>query len=165
MSDNEIKTEEIAEVITPEGRTEAPQEEETLPVEETPVETVEQLEIVTEPGPIEEPVNEVKKVGTARLIYNDATTVYRFDIHFNPQYNSLEFKNVINGFEELHPKGAKGIKDFFAMYGIINWNFPKTVLAINTPEYLESMTKIENLLNQHIKSAGLKKFTFRVETV
>lgn len=138
-------------------------------VEETPTveEAVEHVEGETVDLNLNQIPNtvEVKKVGSARLIFNDATVIYKFDIHFNSKYNSLEFKNVINNFEELKPRGSKGMQEFFAAYGIINWNFPKTILAINTNEYLEAMTKIENLVNGHIKGAGLKKFVFRVDTV
>ena len=107
----------------------------------------------------------IKKVGTARLIFNDATIVYKFDICFNSEYNSLEFINIINGFNELTVKNSSAMRDFFAMYGIIAWNFPKTTLVIGDPEYLGPMIKIENLINQHIKYAGLRKFVFRVDTV
>ena len=120
--------------------------------------------------PITEPIKNdgFKKIACARLFNAAGTTVFRFDI-FYKEYASnsgtIEYKNIVDNFDSVRPTNVNELKEFFAMFGIIRWNFPKTVIPVNT-NVLGALLKIESLINEHIKSAGIKKghYEFRVET-
>lgn len=125
---------------------------------------------IPETTPIEEQVNEYRKVATARLIgYETGTTIYRFDI-FNKEYSKdngiIELRNVINGFNSIRPTNKKDYKDFFAMFGIITWNFNSVVMPYEK-NILALITELESLINEHINIAGIKKdkFVFRIDIV
>lgn len=132
----------------------------TAPTEEQPA---------PDPMPAEEPVVEYKKVATARLIDYNGTTIYRFDI-FNKEFGQnsgiVEFRNVVNGFNSARPNNKKDYKDFFAMFGIITWNFSATVMPYEK-NILALVTELESLINEHIGIAGIKKgkFEFKIDIV
>ena len=109
-----------------------------------------------------------KRTACARLFNAAGTTVYRFDI-FYKEYKTndgtIEYRNIIDNFNAVRPQKVNELKEFFAMFGIIRWNFPTTVVPVNT-NVLEALLKIECLINEQIKSAGIKKnhYQFRVDT-
>ena len=147
--------------------------------EETPVVPEEVIEPTPEPEPevvvnpeppIVEPTKKdgFNKIGCARLFNAAGTTVFRFDI-FYKEYaensGTIEYRNIVDNFDSVRPTKAEELKEFFAMFGIIRWNFPKTVLPVNT-NVLIALLKIESLINEQIKSSGIKKgrYEFRVDT-
>ena len=128
-------------------------------------------EVVVNPeSPIVEPTKKdgFNKIGCARLFNAAGTTVFRFDI-FYKEYaensGTIEYRNIVDNFDSVRPTKAEELKEFFAMFGIIRWNFPKTVLPVNT-NVLIALLKIESLINEQIKSSGIKKgrYEFRVDT-
>lgn len=87
-----------------------------------------------------------------------STIVYRFDIYYSKKYNSIEYRNIVNAFNEV-PIDEESKKDFrtlFACFGIVKWNFVSNLIQLDTDVY-ESLTKIETLINTQIASCGLGK--------
>lgn len=184
----EPEVESVEEEAAPE---EVEQVEEVSTEEETPV-TEEDTVDVIDPAPegipddfvfpiqdfdsISETKEEVKeekddfvKAGTARLTDSNGTTIYRFDIYhkeYSKDNGTVEFRNIVNNFNAARPSNTKDYKDFFAIFGIIKWNFGNTVLPYDK-NIMIILTQLESLINEHIVIAGIKKgkFTFRVDTV
>ena len=138
-------------------------------VEDSPV----QEDTIIEPAPEvvnPEPVKDgFKKIACARLFNAAGTTVFRFDIFYKEYVKdsgTIEYRNIIDNFNSVRPTKVNELKEFFAMFGIIRWNFPTTVLPVNT-NVLEALLKIESLINEQSVSAGIKKgrYECRVETV
>ncbi len=127
-------------------------------------------EVVEKDEPIVEPTKKdgFKKIACARLFNASGTTVFRFDL-FYKEYaensGTIEYRNIVDNFDSVRPTKVNELKEFFAMFGIIRWNFPTTVMPVNA-NVLEALLKIESLINEQIKSAGIKKgrYEFRVET-
>lgn len=148
--------------------------EETTTTEEDNVEHIDesQTEIVNENEISEPPVDEApsfKKIATARLIYDGSNTTYKFDIYYRGDSDSkgvIEFRNIVNAFEDIRPDKENDLKDFFAMYGIIKWNFPRPSTPVNTNVHL-ALVKIESLINDQIKIAKIKKglFEFWIDNI
>lgn len=148
-------------------------------VEEDINEFVEPEDIPTQEDQVINPIPDIvdpesvkdgfKKIACARLFNFDRTTVFRFDI-FYKEYakdsGTIEYRNIVDNFNSVRPTKPNELKEFFAMFGIIRWNFPTTVLPVNT-NVLEALLKIECLINEQIIKAGIKKgrYEFRVETV
>lgn len=158
----------VEEPVIEESTVEEPQtitEEEPIP---TPFDFINaEPEVVDSEETEKEPVDPFKKIGTARLITCDGTTIYRFDIFYREyaeNSGTIEYRNIVNDFESARPEGKKDFKEFFAMFGIIRWNFPNSVLPVSTNVTL-ALNKIESLINEHIKIAGIKKgkFEFKVD--
>lgn len=87
-----------------------------------------------------------------------STIAYRFDIYYSEKYNSIEYRNIVNAFNEV-PIDEESKKDFrtlFACFGIIKWNFVSNLIQLDTDVY-ESLTKIESLINTQIASCGMGK--------
>ncbi len=110
-----------------------------------------------------------KLLACARLFGETGTTLYRFDIfyrEFEENSGIFEFRNIVDNFEAARPKNSKEYKDFFAVIGIIRWNFHNKYMPINQNSYV-SITTIESAINEHIKIAGIKKdkFIFRIDTI
>jgi len=120
-----------------------------------------------EPTPPKEPIDDFKKIATARLIDYNGSTIYRFDI-FNKEYRKdsgiIELRNVVNGFNLNRPNNKKEYRDFFAMFGIISWNFNSSVMPYEK-NIIALITELESLINEHINIAGIKrnKFVFKID--
>lgn len=120
-----------------------------------------------EPTLPKEPIDDFKKVATARLIDYNGSTIYRFDI-FNKEYRKdsgiIELRNVVNGFSLNRPNNKKEYRDFFAMFGIISWNFNSSVMPYEK-NIIALITELESLINEHINIAGIKKdkFVFKID--
>lgn len=158
----------VEEPVTEESTVEEPQTiTEPIPTP-TPFDFVNtESEVVDSEETEKEPVDPFKKIGTARLVTCDGTTIYRFDIFYREyaeNSGTIEYRNIVNDFESARPEGKKDFKEFFAMFGIIRWNFPNSVLPVSTNVTL-ALNKIESLINEHIKIAGIKKgkFEFKVD--
>jgi len=140
------------------------------PVDNTKVEETKENEVTVEDTtPATEEKDEYEKVATARLVDYNGTTIYRFDIYnkeFGKDNGIVEYRNIVNNFESARPSGRKDYKDFFAMYGIITWNFNSKVMPYDK-NILALITQLESLINEHITIAGIKKdkFTFKIDTV
>ena len=156
------------------------EEPEVFPEEEfTPSEELVEEDNPTQEDSVIDPIPDVvdqepvkdgfKKIACARLFNSDRTTVFRFDI-FYKEYakdsGTIEYRNIVDNFNSVRPTKPNELKEFFAIFGIIRWNFPTTVLPVNT-NVLEALLKIECLINEQIIKAGIKKgrYEFRVETV
>lgn len=148
------------------------QEEVVEPEHEFILEPEPEVEKIVNPEPpIVEPTQKdgFNKIACARLFNAAGITVFRFDI-FYKEYaensGTIEYRNIVDNFDSVRPTRTKDLKEFFAMFGIIRWNFPKTVVPVNT-NILIALIKIESLVNEQIRSAGIKKgnYEFRVENV
>lgn len=140
-----------------------------------PKENPEPIPVPLEPGPevldkeeVKKEDDGYKKIGCARLINKDGVTVYRFDVaykEFSKNDGIIEFRNIVNNFESVRPTTKREYKDFIAMFGIIRWNFAKTVMPVNT-DPVASLVKVESLINEHIVMTGIKKgkYEFKVDT-
>lgn len=152
------------------------------PIEETKFEEIPEEFLETESTPevevepeIEQPTVEptkdegYKMISCARLFNYAGTTVFRFDIFYKEYAENsgiIELRNIVDNFSAVRPTKTNELKEFFAMFGIIRWNFPTTVMPVNT-NIFEALLKIECLVNEQIKSAGIKKgrYEFRVDNV
>lgn len=165
-----VPKEEETPIIVPEDET--IQEEFVEPEPEVePIPEPQFEEVVNPEPPIVEPTQKdgFNKIACARLFNAAGTTVFRFDI-FYKEYaensGTIEYRNIVDNFDSVRPTSTKELKEFFAIFGIIRWNFPKTVVPVNT-NILIALLKIESLVNEQIRSAGIKKgnYEFRVENV
>ena len=114
-------------------------------------------------------LNGFKRIAVARLTHYTGLTLFRFDMYYKeyaPNSGTIALKNTVNNFSELKTKNKKEVQELFAAYGIIHWNFPNSVIPVNTNVYA-SLNDVESLVNNQIYISGIKKgnYTFKIDFV